>query len=45
MEDRLTQRIGNLENKMETKFDAIDTRLDSFGERIAANEAKIGAKE
>ena len=30
---------------METKFDAIDSRLDSFGERIAANEAKINAKE
>ncbi|MCE2440079.1 MAG: hypothetical protein J4F39_11710 [Candidatus Latescibacteria bacterium] len=45
LEDRLTHRIGNLENKMDTKFDAIDTRLDSFGERIAANEAKIGAKE
>ena len=30
---------------METRFDAIDTRLDSFGERIAANEAKMGAKE
>ena len=45
LEDRLTQRIGKLEDKMESKFDAIDARLDSFGERIAANEARINARE
>ena len=44
LEDRLTQRIVKLEDKMEAKFDAIDSRLDSFGERIAANEAKIGVE-
>ena len=45
LEDRLTQGIATLEDKMETRFDAIDSRLDSFGERIAANEARINVKE
>lgn len=47
----INQRIDRLEDKMETKFDTvdrklerIDARLDSFGERIAANEAKLDEK-
>ena len=45
LEDRLTQRIDRLEDKMEMKFDKIDARLDSFGERIARNEARLNDKE
>ena len=44
----INQSIDRLEDKMVTKFEAtdrklerIDERLDSFGERIAANEAKL----
>ena len=44
----INQRIDRLEDKIETKFDTvdrklerIDARLDAFGERIAANEARL----
>ncbi len=52
LEDRLTQRIDRLEDKMDARFDKVDarferieTRLDSFGERIAKNEARLDDAE
>ncbi|MCE2440506.1 MAG: hypothetical protein J4F39_13900 [Candidatus Latescibacteria bacterium] len=52
LENRLTQRIDRLEDTMNNRFkeiddrlNKIDTRLDSFGERIAKNEARINASE
>lgn len=41
----INQRIDRLEDNIGRKLERIDTRLDSFGERIAANEARLNAKE
>ena len=41
LEDRLTKRIDKLEENMNDRFEKIDARLDSFGERIAKNEARL----
>ncbi len=44
LEDRLTKRIDKLEENMNDRFEKIDARLDSFGERIAKNEARLDAQ-
>ena len=44
-EMRLSNRIDRLEARMDAKFEKIDSRLDAFGERIAANEARLSARE
>ena len=44
LESRITQRIDRLEDNMNGRFEKIETRLDSFGERIAKNEARLNAQ-
>ena len=45
LENRLTQRIDRLEDTMNNRFVRVEKRLDSFGERIAKNEARLDASE
>ena len=45
LENRVTKRIDRLEDNMNDRFEKIDARLDSFGERIAKNEARLDALE
>ncbi len=44
LESRVTQRIDRLEDNMNNRFGEIEKRLDSFGERIARNEARLDAQ-
>ena len=44
LEDRLIQRIDRLENNINNRLGIIEPRLDSFGWRIARNEARLDAR-
>ncbi len=45
MTSDLERRIDRRFDRIEVRLDKIDSRLDSFGERIAANEARLNAKD